>query len=73
MNLILDNVIGLLSIVQIVFLFVMYTLSLVFSDLESSILISILQQVSIVIYLTEIFYNLMTVKSQAGRRLITFE
>lgn len=72
-NLTIDNIIGLLSIIQIVFLFVMYTLSLVFSDLENTKIINILQQVSIFIYFTEIFYNLVTVKSQAGRRLITFE
>ena len=68
----LDNFFGLLSIIQVAFLFVMYTLSLVFSDLENVDILNIFQIFSLIFYCLEIVYNSLTIKSTAGRKLITF-
>lgn len=69
----MENTLGLLSIIQISCLFVMYTLALVFPELEHNSFLSFLQIFSIIFYFVEIIYNMLTVRSKAGRKLTTFE
>lgn len=69
----LDNLIGLLSVLQVVFLVVMYSMALVFDHLKDVPLVHGVQLFSLGFYLFELSYNCITVKSRGGRRLLHLE
>lgn len=68
----MDNLLAFLSIMQISCLFFCYTLALVFNEVQALPFIGTLQFFSIGFYLLEIVYNCLTVKANAGKKLITF-
>jgi hypothetical protein len=65
-----DSLLNLLSVLQIISLLVVYSLSLVYENLlRSSLALSTLQLASLVFYVAEIAVNLVSVKSEAGKKV----
>ena len=69
-----DMLMSLLSVLQIILLLVIYTLSIVFSELMSdNEVLSGLQRLSVAFYLLEMALNFVTVKFEAGKKLDIFK
>lgn len=66
-----DSLLNLLSVIQIITLLVIYTISIVFEDLiTNNASLSTLQMGSLLFYLIEIILNLISIKSEAGKKIV---
>ena len=70
----ISNLLNLLSVLQIISLLFIYSISITFIDLmNTSIILSTLQQGSLFFYLLEIVLNLISIKSEAGKKVVIIE
>lgn len=69
LNRFIDNGLTLLSVIQITFLLLAYSLALVFTEIASVDSVTSLQIFSLSFYLIEIGYNCVTVKTASGKKL----
>lgn len=68
----LETLLNLLLVLQITCLSVVYTLSLVFPDVEHSSFVGSLQLASTILYCLEMVVEFLTIKISAGRKLTLF-
>ena len=61
-----------MSILQIMCLFILYTLSLVFPLVERAKFISTVQLFSLAFYLFEMVYNCVTIKTSGGKKFVSY-
>ena len=70
----ISNLLNLLSVLQIISLLFIYSISITFIDLmNTSTSLSTLQLGSLFFYLLEIVLNLISIKSEAGKKVVIIE